>query len=201
MVGYHGDVHVLQKTVGVENWSNAELRCRALGGYLAEIYDAETNSFLKTHLKALHFGNHTVSYWIGLTDVAKLNTWEWVHGRSLPNFTDWHPTQPVDNDEHCALLLVLIGNQPDKSCHHGWLPWRRTCFMLSVGVENWSNAELRCRALGGYLAEIHDAETNSFLRNHLKALHFSNHTVSYWIGLTEAARLGTWEWSHSRSLP
>ncbi|VDI13454.1 Hypothetical predicted protein [Mytilus galloprovincialis] len=100
-----------------------------------------------------------------------------------------------------TVTALLIGNKPDKACHHGWLPWRRTCFMLSVGVENWSNAELRCRALGGYLAEIYDAETNSFLRNHLKALHFNNHTVSYWIGLTDIANVNTWEWSHSRSLP
>ena len=28
--------------------------------------------------------------------------------------------------------------------------------------------QLRCRALGGYLAEITDAETNTFLKNHLK---------------------------------
>ncbi|VDI13453.1 Hypothetical predicted protein [Mytilus galloprovincialis] len=100
-----------------------------------------------------------------------------------------------------TVTAFLIGSQPDKSCRHGWLPWRRTCFMLSIGVENWSNAELRCRALGGYLAEIYDAETNSFLRNHLKALHFNNHTVSYWIGLTDIANVNTWEWSHSRSLP
>lgn len=61
--------------------------------------------------------DHTVSYWIGLTDVAKLNTWEWVHGRSLPNFTDWHPTQPADNDEHCALLLGITAFKwHDQKC-------------------------------------------------------------------------------------
>ena len=49
--------------------------------------------------------DHLHYYYIGLTDAAKANIWEWSHSKTLPTFTDWGNMQPETNNEHCAALF------------------------------------------------------------------------------------------------
>jgi hypothetical protein len=55
-------------------------------------------------------GHH---FYIGLTDEAQLNVWEWVESRTALNYTDWgtKPQQPdhYHNDEHCVILQANDG--------------------------------------------------------------------------------------------
>jgi hypothetical protein len=66
-------------------------------------------------------GHH---FYIGLTDEAQLNVWEWVESRTTLNYTDWgtKPHQQPDhvrNSEHCVLLYGNDGYAwHDADCHH-----------------------------------------------------------------------------------
>ena len=46
-------------------------------------------------------------YFIGLTDEAQTNVWEWVDTITTLNYTNWGPNQPDhrDHEEHCVFML------------------------------------------------------------------------------------------------
>ena len=46
-------------------------------------------------------------YFIGLTDEAQTNVWEWVDTITTLNYTNWGPNQPdhQDHEEHCVFML------------------------------------------------------------------------------------------------
>jgi hypothetical protein len=54
---------------------------------------------------------------------------------------------------------------------------------------SWNNAENNAVAFGGHLVTINDAAEEAWLRST-----FSD-TTRYWIGFTDAAEEGTWQWS------
>ncbi|XP_071140876.1 perlucin-like [Mytilus edulis] len=108
----HGWVHFRDRcymfATEKETWTNAEFRCRVFGGHLAEIEDAETNKFLKDTAQMRNGNDQRHHYFIGLTDEALLDEWEWVESATKPNFTDWGNHQPDHNgnDEHCVLFYA-----------------------------------------------------------------------------------------------
>ncbi|CAC5425211.1 unnamed protein product [Mytilus coruscus] len=83
-------------------------RCRVFGGHLAEIQDAETDTFLQDNARLRHANDNDYNYFIGLTDEAALDEWEWVQSATKPNFTNWGDNQPdhQGNDEHCVFLYA-----------------------------------------------------------------------------------------------
>ena len=94
-----------------KTWTDAETVCRALGGFLPEVFSREQNEFLRG-IAAQHGG---LSIWIGGNDIFVEGQWFWsTSGNPIRNFTDWYPTQP-DNyspdgyaTENC---LEINGNQ------------------------------------------------------------------------------------------
>ncbi|XP_076081865.1 uncharacterized protein LOC143052684 [Mytilus galloprovincialis] len=108
----HGWVHFRDRcymfATEKETWTNAEFRCRVFGGHLAEIEHAETNKFLKDTAQMRNGNDQRHHYFIGLTDEALLDEWEWVESATKPNFTDWGNHQPDHNgnDEHCVLFYA-----------------------------------------------------------------------------------------------
>ncbi|CAG2193376.1 CD206 [Mytilus edulis] len=211
-----------------ETWTNAEFRCRVFGGHLAEIEDADTNKFLKDTAQMKNANDHNHHYFIGLTDEAALDEWEWVQSATKPNFTNWGNHQPDHNgnDEHCVLFYARDhyrwhdadcddhnyficeeeevnsgGILLDEGCRHGWMHFRDRCYMFSTEEESWTNAEFRCRVFGGHLAEIQDAETNRFLQDNARLRHANDNNYNYFIGLTDEAALDEWEWVQSATKP
>ncbi|VDI42135.1 Hypothetical predicted protein [Mytilus galloprovincialis] len=83
-------------------------------------------------------------------------------------------------------------------CHAGWVVWRNTCFMFSDIKEDWTQAELRCRAFHGRLLEILDSETNRFVKDHLVSLGSLAKLRVYFVGASDVAKEGTWEWNTNR---
>ncbi len=60
-----------------------------------------------------------------------------------------------------------------------------------LGESTWTNSETQAIALGGHLATVNDAAENQWVLDTL----VSGHAVSeLWIGLTDSAVEGTWEW-------
>ncbi|CAC5367186.1 unnamed protein product [Mytilus coruscus] len=97
------------------------------------------------------------------------------------------------------LVLSILTTVAEARCHTDWVVWRNTCFLFSTVQETWINAELHCRALHAALLEISDAETNTFVKDHLKSRDGVTNTV-YFIGATDIAKEGDWEWNGSKTL-
>ncbi|KAI8509703.1 hypothetical protein Bbelb_121310 [Branchiostoma belcheri] len=96
-----------------KNFSEAAATCRRDGGTLAMPRDAETDNFLFELVKSIDAHS---TFWIGLTDLYKEGTFEWVDGTPLGNFSAWGVEQP-DNymgKEDC----VHFRNKP--SGNHDW---------------------------------------------------------------------------------
>ncbi|XP_071177831.1 perlucin-like [Mytilus edulis] len=83
-------------------------------------------------------------------------------------------------------------------CHTDWVVWKNTCFLFSTIQETWINAELHCRVLHAALLEIPDAETNEFVKGHLKSRDDVTDTI-YFIGATDITKEGNWEWNGSKT--
>ena len=79
--------HFYGVTDTVVTWSDAEAQAAALGGHLVTIDDQAEQDWLTQTFG--RFGN----VWIGLSDQAVTNTWEWSSGDPLA-YTNWAPGQP-----------------------------------------------------------------------------------------------------------
>ena len=75
-------------------WSDAYDHAQAQGGYLATIFSAEENEFIKALTLTV---DGYLESWIGLTDVLKEGTFVWVTGESTIAFDNWAPNEP-NND-------------------------------------------------------------------------------------------------------
>ncbi|CAG2230830.1 unnamed protein product [Mytilus edulis] len=109
-------VNLEMKCVNLEMRS---LHCRALHAALLEIPDAETNEFVKGHLKSRDGVTNTI-YFIGATDIAKEGNWEWNGSKTPLVFTDWGHRQPdhLNHTENCLALRHAEGFKwHDYPCH------------------------------------------------------------------------------------
>jgi hypothetical protein len=67
-----------------------------------------------------------------------------------------------------------------------------------VDGPSWTEAEANAVVLGGHLVSVQDAEENLFMGSIILAT--GTESVTYWIGLTDSALEGAWEWSSGESL-
>ena len=78
-------------------------------------------------------------------------------------------------------------------CKSGWTPFYRTgrCYKMVSSGKDWNGARAHCQGQGpsGDLASIPDQETNEFITSLLPD------AGGYWIGGTDAASEGAWQWS------
>jgi len=89
------------------NFYNADKFCKEHGGFLAEPRTPEETNLIELLVLPEE------DYWIGLTDVAEEGTFVWVSDFSAPEYTNWGPGQPDDenNNEDCVLLWSKSGLQ------------------------------------------------------------------------------------------
>jgi len=91
-------------------WQNAAAVCRANGGQLAIIDNAEENKFLAQTLQAN-------SAYIGLSDHKREGTFTWLDGSPL-SYSNWYPRQPNDyfnNQDFVELLRNGLWNDQYNS--------------------------------------------------------------------------------------
>merc|ERR1719334_2379709 len=75
----------------------------------------------------------------------------------------------------------------------GWIPLNYHCYLLSPTKLNWFQAQQFCEDKGGYLAEILSQSEQTNLEALLNIGKYNN----YWIGLSDLAQEGKFQWQHS----
>ena len=96
---------------------------------------------------------------------------------------------------HCTLYkctcYVMIGG---VTCDSGWTLSASTgrCYKMMTSRISWAEARAHCQGLGtnGDLASIPDQETNEIIMSLLSTVQ-----RRYWIGGTDAASEGAWQWA------
>ena len=95
---------------------------------------------------------------------------------------------------HCTLYkctcYVMIGG---VTCDSGWTLSASTgrCYKMVTSRISWAEARAHCQGLGtnGDLASIPDQETNELVYSLI------SDAGKYWVGGTDAASEGAWQWS------
>ncbi|CAG2253236.1 CD206 [Mytilus edulis] len=99
-------------------WTEAERKCREIGGYLVKIDDSSENSWIKqeiTKSKKTHF-------WLGSTDVVN-GDWRWIYDQtqlSYKNFVSGRP-YPTSNSYsytfNCLTMFYSNGHWYELPCN------------------------------------------------------------------------------------
>merc|ERR1712183_792144 len=81
-------------------WHQAHLFCMDVGGYLAEIDDAEEQSILE------QVTQRDLNHWIGAADFADEGHFRWQHSYQPVSYTHWQSGEPNNRDnQDCVLML------------------------------------------------------------------------------------------------
>uniref|UniRef100_A0A8P4FZ10 C-type lectin domain-containing protein n=1 Tax=Dicentrarchus labrax TaxID=13489 RepID=A0A8P4FZ10_DICLA len=82
----------------------------------------------------------------------------------------------------CRLILYcdLFKDDSCTKCEYGWEQDGRQCYYFSINRSTWSESRDECRQKGGDLVQIDSREEQV------------KHT--FWIGLTDSEKEGTWLW-------
>uniref|UniRef100_A0A8C4HEN0 C-type lectin domain-containing protein n=1 Tax=Dicentrarchus labrax TaxID=13489 RepID=A0A8C4HEN0_DICLA len=91
----------------------------------------------------------------------------------------------IQTMERLQNLSAVNKNLTDDSCpkcEYGWEQHGRQCYYFSTNRLTWSKSRDECRQKGGDLVQIDSREEQV------------KHTESFWIGLTDSEKEGTWLW-------
>lgn len=191
----------------------AATRCEALGGHLAVVRSAEENAAIADALRPLL--GFEGRFWIGLAELTE-DQWMWGPAEA-PTFGAWASGEPnnMGGHENCAELMVPGGEWNDRRCDDaiayvcepsesnvapfgctGRLvrtPHGQYCFHTSA-LRSWDDAFAACAASGGQLAKLTTQAESDALREATRG----TIGMSVYVGLTDRATEGTFEWTHGR---
>ncbi|NXR03258.1 CL17A protein, partial [Sagittarius serpentarius] len=94
-----------------KSWLAAEDSCANFNAHLAIVNSEQENKFLANHIMENRV------FWLGLTDMHKEGSWEWVDGRSL-SLSFWNSGEPNNvghQGEDCA-TIYSSGRWNDVTC-------------------------------------------------------------------------------------
>lgn len=101
------------------SWANAERDCETEGGHLIVIDDGVENDWM-TSIAAEFMTDDsftTQQAWIGLSDSATEETFEWVTGVAL-TLGPWATGEPNDKDDNeDCVQIAAVGEWNDDSCN------------------------------------------------------------------------------------
>lgn len=89
------------KRISCKSWDDANIQAVAEDAHLVAINDASEQKWLSET-----FGYPP--YWIGLTDFAEEEEWEWTSGEPA-TYTNWAPHEPADADRGEEDYVVMRG--------------------------------------------------------------------------------------------
>ncbi|XP_059165951.1 macrophage mannose receptor 1-like [Physella acuta] len=93
-----------------------------------------------------------------------------------------------------ASVLLLLSITSAQDCGTGWTvrPGTTLCYRLETAKVTWDQANTACNAFGGGLTTIADQDEKAFVSA------FSDTANDYlWIGMTDSAGQGIWNWQNS----
>ena len=105
--GSLGCFHFHPDNMTVSTWTEANLLCEDLGGFLVEPKTEDIQQFLATLLLMLPEAADTLDWWIGLTDTGHEGVWLWVHEAQFVEEEFWatgSPDMQEGNHADCARL-------------------------------------------------------------------------------------------------
>ncbi|XP_039462085.1 C-type lectin domain family 4 member E-like [Oreochromis aureus] len=92
----------------------------------------------------------------------------------------------------CPVPTVI--DDPCYKCEGGWELHGEKCYYFSNNKSSWNQSRDECRAKGGDLVKIDSREEQTFLQRRLKDV-MTEAEDKFWIGLTDSAVEGRWEWA------
>jgi len=100
------------------------------------------------------------------------------------------------------LARTCIGDPipPSQECPEGWLQNLEHCFLFgSDGLGSWAEAKEYCEEKGGFLAEIPNEQTNTYLADNMKT-DSKLQKKWWWIGANDIANEGKFTWDNSGAI-
>ncbi|CAL4128821.1 unnamed protein product [Meganyctiphanes norvegica] len=94
------------------NWFRAAEFCHSFGKgvSLASIETAQENYHIKQWLMVN--GDHNTGVWIGGSDNGHEGRWAWFPTGQLVDYSNWGPSQPSGDDQHCMYMVGgILGYQ------------------------------------------------------------------------------------------
>ncbi|XP_030635697.1 C-type mannose receptor 2 [Chanos chanos] len=106
-----------------------------------------------------------------------------------------HDKEPLSDLDTAAVApnVTILNTQHSWLCPYGWEEYESVCYAFINIKESWSEAEQRCKQVGGHLASVHSNEQYNFLRQLVWTQASEN--VRTWIGGTDAFKEGSWTWT------
>lgn len=94
----------------------------------------------------------------------------------------------VDTDATNPMTTTSIPTTTELVCPPSWTEWENHCYLFVSSADDWQGAERYCNSQGANLASVHSYMESDFLYT------FTNRADS-WLGGTDSAAEGRWEWS------
>ncbi|XP_052098844.1 perlucin-like protein [Mytilus californianus] len=76
-----------------------------------------------------------------------------------------------------------------------WIKYNKHCYYIGDDSVRWTDAERKCREIGGYLVKIDDSSENSWIKQQISK---SSKKTYYWMGSTDVVN-GDWRWIYDQT--
>ncbi|MEM9089812.1 MAG: DUF4347 domain-containing protein, partial [Cyanobacteria bacterium P01_F01_bin.53] len=199
-----------QLTTGAKSWKEAQAEAISLGGSLVTINSAAEQQWLRDT-----FGN-SERLWIGLTDKATEGQFQWANGEAV-TYTNWAPGEPNDykfggafpgGEDYTVMNWNASGQWNDTPDNYigtfrGIIEVPETSqtftyngkeYQLTTKAKSWKEAQAEAQAIGGSLVTINDAAEQQWLHDTFGT------SQSFWIGLTDEATEGQFQWANGEAV-
>ncbi|KAM6451463.1 macrophage mannose receptor 1 [Liasis olivaceus] len=200
-----------------KTWKDASASCQKYGGHLISIHNIEEYSFVFSQLGY----KPTDNLWIGLNDQKTPSYFEWSDGTTV-RFIKWQkgePTLITNVQEDCVVMSgengywadnfceeelgYICKKEPseflpetdavaDPKCPKGWKRYGFYCYLIGQIPGTFAEAKTSCETNQGFLITVENRYEQAFLTSQIG--HRSE--TYFWIGLSDVANPGTFNWTN-----
>jgi cysteine-rich repeat protein len=177
------------------SWSEAELRCDALGSYLSTY----VNSHEAAAVEAALLPDFQAAAWIGMRDKNANGTYAWVSAEPL-EWSKWGRGEPNASAGACVVTkrdadswvwATLACEKPGayvcKKSPWVSVPETRHAYLTLYAELTWQEAKASCERRGAHLVSINDAAEQSFVARLAPG--------EFWIGARDDELDGSFTWT------
>uniref|UniRef100_A0A914R3K8 C-type lectin domain-containing protein n=1 Tax=Panagrolaimus davidi TaxID=227884 RepID=A0A914R3K8_9BILA len=197
---------------------NAEQLCVDLGGHLASIDSAFTDTFLNQKAETSFKNTNASDFWVGANDLSSSGVWTWTDGKPF-TFTDWAQGEPSnDAGSDCVGVQLANGLWAAQNCYQRkpficaipgteaktcplycpseWSFFNLTSSCYKVFFDSkWDDAEATCVSQGAHLTSVHSDAENVYVANLAHTTLKVSTPDQCWIGLYTEDKNRSWKWT------